>query len=111
MEGVRGVYLYKITVVPREDMPDVLRVRQVKSTDLQPGAYVRVKRGIYGGDLAKVRARPALSLPCQPPRARNAAEFPTHAFGPRGPPPPSRLCASLCSSLPLSVRGAGRQGR
>lgn len=42
-------------MVPLEDMPDVLRVRQIAGTTIKPGAWVRIKRGVYAGDLGQVR--------------------------------------------------------
>lgn len=42
----------KLTLVPIGEMPDLLRVRKTKT--LEPGMYVRIKRGKYQGDLAQV---------------------------------------------------------
>lgn len=42
----------KLTLVPIGEMPDLLRVRKTKT--LEPGMYVRIKRGKYQGDLAHV---------------------------------------------------------
>ncbi|MCJ1464312.1 transcription elongation factor spt5 [Pseudocyphellaria aurata] len=39
-------------LVPIKEMPDLLRV--TKSKQLQPGGYVRMKRGKYAGDLAQI---------------------------------------------------------
>ena len=50
------MYLYKVTMVPLEDMTDVLHVRHLKSDQLTENAWVRVKRGVYAGDLGQVRA-------------------------------------------------------
>ena len=44
----------KIVLVPIKEMPDLLRVK--KSEVLQEGAYVRLKRGKYTGDLAQIEA-------------------------------------------------------
>ena len=54
LQGVRGVNYSKVKMVPLEDMPDVLRVRQIAGTTIKPGAWVRVKRGVYAGDLGQV---------------------------------------------------------
>ncbi|RMD39356.1 hypothetical protein DV735_g5777, partial [Chaetothyriales sp. CBS 134920] len=42
----------KTNLVPIKEMPDLLRVN--KSKELNPGEYVRIKRGLYAGDLAVV---------------------------------------------------------
>ncbi|KAJ9242039.1 hypothetical protein DTO169E5_3260 [Paecilomyces variotii] len=42
----------KMILVPVKEMPDLLRVQ--KSEELLPGAWVRIKRGKYQGDLAQV---------------------------------------------------------
>ncbi|RMZ79156.1 hypothetical protein DV738_g3531, partial [Chaetothyriales sp. CBS 135597] len=42
----------KTNLVPIKEMPDLLRVN--KSKELNPGDYVRIKRGLYAGDLAVV---------------------------------------------------------
>ena len=42
----------KLTLVPIGEMPDLLRVRKTKT--LEPGMYVRIRRGRYQGDLAQV---------------------------------------------------------
>lgn len=44
----------KILLVPIKEYPDLFRVRKSQDTELVPGAYVRVKRGKYAGDLAVV---------------------------------------------------------
>ena len=41
-----------LILVEIKERPDLLRVR--KSKDLQPGGYVRIKRGKYQGDLAQI---------------------------------------------------------
>ena len=53
-DGVQNLYTRstKLTLVPIGEMPDLLRVR--KSKTLEPGMYVRIKRGKYQGDLAQV---------------------------------------------------------
>ena len=53
LDGIMNVYpRTKIVLVPIKEMPDLLRVRKTES--LQPGGYVRIKRGKYQGDLAQV---------------------------------------------------------
>ena len=53
LEGIMNVYpRTKTILVPIKEMPDLLRVR--KTETLQPGGYVRLKRGKYQGDLAQI---------------------------------------------------------
>ena len=53
LDGVMNVYpRTKMVLVPIKEMPDLLRV--TKSEQLQPGGYVRLKRGKYAGDLAQI---------------------------------------------------------
>ena len=53
-KGLRNIFSSaKITLVPTKEMADVLSVKS-KSVDLSIDAWVRVKLGIYKGDLAKV---------------------------------------------------------
>ena len=53
LEGISNVYpRVKVVLVPIKEMPDLLRV--IKSQQLQPGGYVRLKRGKYMGDLAQI---------------------------------------------------------
>lgn len=53
LDGLMNVFpRIKIVLVPIKEMPDLLRV--TKSKQLQPGGYVRLKRGKYGGDLAQI---------------------------------------------------------
>ncbi|KAH0018355.1 transcription elongation factor Spt5, partial [Aureobasidium melanogenum] len=53
LEGLQNVYMgTKPMMVPITEMPDLLRTRKSKS--LEPGMYVRVKRGKYAGDLAQI---------------------------------------------------------
>ncbi|KAL2870246.1 transcription elongation factor spt5 [Aspergillus lucknowensis] len=42
----------KMILVPVKEMPDLLRVQ--KSEELNPGGWVRIKRGKYQGDLAQI---------------------------------------------------------
>ncbi|KAJ1743950.1 transcription elongation factor spt5 [Coemansia sp. RSA 989] len=55
LEGIPGVFASKMTLVPVDDMVDVVKVKtQVRR--LNAGAWVRMRRGIYAGDLAQVVA-------------------------------------------------------
>lgn len=53
LKDVHDVYPHsKMNLVPMKEMPDLLRVTKTK--ELEPGAYVRIRKGIYTGDLAVV---------------------------------------------------------
>jgi len=53
LDGIMNVYpRTKVVLVPIKEMPDLLRVS--KSEQLNPGGYVRLKRGKYVGDLAQI---------------------------------------------------------
>ena len=53
LDGIMNVYpRTKIVLVPIKEMPDLLRV--TRSEQLNPGGYVRIKRGKYAGDLAQI---------------------------------------------------------
>ena len=53
LEGVLNVFPRSpIQLVPIKEMPDLLQVN--KSEQLQPGGYVRIKRGKYANDLAQI---------------------------------------------------------
>ncbi|CAM0943830.1 unnamed protein product [Alopecurus aequalis] len=53
-KGLRNIFASaKITLVPTKEMADVLSVKS-KSVDLSRDTWVRLKLGIYKGDLAKV---------------------------------------------------------
>ena len=53
VDGVSHVFMgTKPTLIPLEEMPDLLRIR--KSKQLETAMYVRIKRGLYQGDLAQV---------------------------------------------------------
>ncbi|KAI9189209.1 transcription elongation factor spt5 [Blastocladiella emersonii ATCC 22665] len=54
-DGITGVYLSRQTLVPVNEMPDVLFVKaEDKSVNLLDKKWVRIKRGKYAGDLAQV---------------------------------------------------------
>ena len=53
LDGISNVYpRTKILLVPISERVDLLRV--TKTEQLQPGGYVRIKRGKYTGDLAQI---------------------------------------------------------
>lgn len=53
LDGIMNIYpRSNVILVPIKEMPDLLRV--TKSHQLQPGGYVRLKRGKYAGDLAQI---------------------------------------------------------
>ena len=56
LNGVADVYPHSqngTTLAPVKEMPDLLRVK--KTDELQIGGYVRIKRGMYSGDLAMIQ--------------------------------------------------------
>ncbi|KAJ1850919.1 transcription elongation factor spt5, partial [Coemansia sp. RSA 2703] len=55
LEGIGGAFAARVTLVPIGDMVDVVRIRS-QAARLNPGAWVRVRRGNYAGDLAQVVA-------------------------------------------------------
>ncbi|OLY81036.1 Transcription elongation factor spt5 [Smittium mucronatum] len=55
LERTAGIINTKLLLVPIDQMVDVIRVKK-KDVTIQPGAWVRVKRGKYAGDLAQVLA-------------------------------------------------------
>ncbi|KKY19501.1 putative transcription initiation protein spt5 [Phaeomoniella chlamydospora] len=53
IEGIMNIYVRgKTVLVPVKEMPDLLRVTKTKQ--LEPGGWVRIKRGKYTGDLAQI---------------------------------------------------------
>ena len=53
LDGISHVFMsVKPMMIPLEEMPDLLRTK--KSKQLEPGMYVRIRRGLYQGDLAQV---------------------------------------------------------
>ncbi len=55
IHGIPNVFSFHTTLVPMAQMTSVLRVSN-QSTDLKEGAWVRMKRGMYQGDIGKVAA-------------------------------------------------------
>lgn len=53
IEKVNNVYASRIALVPRDEMTDVLTVKS-KPVSVKAGAWVRVSRGKYKGDLGQV---------------------------------------------------------
>lgn len=54
VEGLIGVYVSNAPIlVPIEEMPDLLKSKK-KHTPLQVGGWVRIKKGVYKGDLARI---------------------------------------------------------
>lgn len=54
LKGLVNVYPQNMILVPIKEYVDLLRATKSAETELVPGAYVRLKRGKYGGDLAIV---------------------------------------------------------
>lgn len=54
IDKVNHIYGGKINLVPLDEMVDVLKYRKPKS-ELKLGAWVRLKRGKYKGDLAQIQ--------------------------------------------------------
>ena len=53
LDGVSHVFMgTKPLMIPLDEMPDLFKIK--KSKQLEPGMYVRIKRGLYQGDLAQV---------------------------------------------------------
>ena len=53
LRGIRGIYGFKAKKVPILEMPTCLTIMH-RSKALKVGSYVRCKRGLFKGDLAKV---------------------------------------------------------
>ncbi|KAG9084752.1 transcription elongation factor spt5, partial [Ceratobasidium sp. 370] len=54
LNGLVGAYVSSgVKLVPIDEMSSLLRIKRVETT-VQPGAWVRIKRGKYAGDLAQV---------------------------------------------------------
>ncbi|CAE6436776.1 unnamed protein product [Rhizoctonia solani] len=54
LNGLVGAYISSgIKLVPIDEMSSLLKIKRVETT-VQPGAWVRIKRGKYAGDLAQV---------------------------------------------------------
>lgn len=52
-KDIINVYASRTILVPIKEMPDLLKIKK-QIIELVPGAYVRIKRGKYAGDLAQV---------------------------------------------------------
>ncbi|KAJ2845685.1 transcription elongation factor spt5, partial [Coemansia erecta] len=53
LDGIPGVFTSKLVLVPISDMVDVVKVK-AHTTKINPGSWVRIRRGNYAGDLAQV---------------------------------------------------------
>ncbi|KAL1920767.1 uncharacterized protein VTP21DRAFT_11402 [Calcarisporiella thermophila] len=53
LNGMLGVYMSSISLVSIQDMVNVLKIVK-KEVDLEPGRWVRIRRGLYQGDLAQI---------------------------------------------------------
>ncbi|KAJ3330941.1 transcription elongation factor spt5 [Blyttiomyces sp. JEL0837] len=53
VENIAGIYAQSVKVVPIDDMVACLRIKS-REKDIKEGAWVRVKKGKYAGDLAKI---------------------------------------------------------
>lgn len=53
IENVSGIYQQTVKVIPVDDMVACLRIKK-KEKELKEGAWIRMKKGRYGGDLGKV---------------------------------------------------------
>ena len=54
LSGIHNVYVSKVRLVPLNQMTEVLNLSRRAKKPLQEGQWVRLKRGDYKGDLAKV---------------------------------------------------------
>ena len=54
LRGIVSVYASRLILVSIDEMADLLRVNKSKSSELLPGAYVRIRKGRYAGDIAQV---------------------------------------------------------
>lgn len=53
LENINYVFSTKLRLVPPQEMADCLKMKS-KSVELIPGSWVRPKKGLYAGDIAKV---------------------------------------------------------
>ncbi|KAJ1966623.1 transcription elongation factor spt5, partial [Dimargaris xerosporica] len=130
IDRINGLFASTIMLVPINEMVDVVKIRR-REAQLQPGSWVRVKRGKYAGDLARVigvedaldkveiRLIPRLDYGNQHREAADADDaakkrkkggFPYS--NPNEPRPPQRLfnpreADKLDRSKPLMARGRG----
>lgn len=66
------IYSQKVTLVPIKEMTDVVSVEK-KLVEIDQDTWVRVKIGIYKGDLAKVYGAYLSPLLCMPPSQLTAS--------------------------------------
>ncbi|KAJ2785157.1 transcription elongation factor spt5 [Coemansia interrupta] len=106
LDGIAGAFAYRMTLVPIDDMVDVVRIRS-QVAQLNPGAWVRVRRGNYAGDLAQVvaviEASEAVEVRLLP-RIDYAAAAGQGARGAKGARPAARLF-SVADAQRADARG------
>ncbi|KAI8839264.1 hypothetical protein BC829DRAFT_421031 [Chytridium lagenaria] len=100
IEGINGLNANSIKVVPIDDMVSCLKIKS-KEKEVKEGMWVRVKKGKYGGDLAKVlelvdsnssarvRLVPRIDFASLDKRRADVAGMKRKKFG--GPSPPQKL--------------------
>ena len=54
LEDFEGLMLNKITLVQVEDVPKVFAPKDIQQVNIRENEWVRVKRGLYDGDIAQV---------------------------------------------------------
>ncbi|KAI9882907.1 MAG: hypothetical protein M1823_005346 [Watsoniomyces obsoletus] len=97
LEGISNVYARStIVLVPIKEMPDLLRTK--KSKTVKDGDYVRIKRGVYQGDLAIVDEVEDSGLEYfvrLVPRLNYGLDEDLNAPTPAAPPPGSAAAAAM----------------
>jgi len=53
IEQTNNVYMSRLSLVPIQEMTDVLTIRG-KDTEIKPGSWARVRKGKYAGDLCQI---------------------------------------------------------
>ncbi|AET39153.1 transcription elongation factor SPT5 Ecym_4073 [Eremothecium cymbalariae DBVPG len=62
--GVPDIYVNQKLLIPVQELPLLLKPSKSDDVRLEPGSYVRIKRGIYKGDLAVVEQISDNNLEC-----------------------------------------------
>ncbi|AGO12662.1 AaceriADR187Wp [[Ashbya] aceris (nom. inval.)] len=62
--GVPDIYVNQKLLIPVQELPLLLKPSKSDDVRLEPGSYVRIKRGIYKGDLAVVEQLSDNNLEC-----------------------------------------------
>ncbi len=100
LEGISNVYARTtIVLVPIKEMPDLLRTK--KSKGVREGAYVRIRRGVYQGDLAIVEGVTESGLEFDlrlVPRLNYGLNEDLNAPTPALPPPGSAAAAAAAAT-------------